>query len=598
MNKIITVLRSINRYDKMTIPYSVAVALLDVAVPFAGIFLPKLILELLLIQAPPSQIITKAGAYALLLAALGFLSDFSIRNRAWCNEYIKGGGSADLFLENLDCEYSYLEAPDKQALFARLLQDTRGNTEFCYNKLLIALAGIMTGTIGFILYSFVLSGLNLWVVMMLTTTATVNYFAVRWANRYEHKNKGNWTPLERKIAYLLRMSGDASYGKDIRMYNMKPWIVELACNLFSERMKWDNSVQNHHFLAKLVNAATVLIRDGVAYAMLIYMVTRGKIGVSDFILFFGAIAGFSTFVTKIIESMGKLGSALPYVGDMLEYLGGGNCVDPDNPAVIPESAGALAIDFKDVCFSYSPECKVLDKLTFSIKAGEKIAIVGLNGAGKTTIVKLLCGFYTPDEGEICINGVNIQHFRKQYLYNLFSVVFQDEFIQPVTMAANITPNTADSNGIKHSLQRAGLWDYVSTLPKGLQSLMTKTVREDGVILSGGQMQKLYLTRALYKDAPIFILDEPTAALDPIAESGIYEKYHELSAGKTSIFISHRLASTRFCDKIILIANGAVQESGAHQALLAQGGEYARLFEMQKQYYDNECETPNRAGVVR
>lgn len=584
MNKIIFVMRSLHRYDKKTIPYAAAVALLNVAVPLAGIYLPKLILGLLLTAAPPSQIIAQAGAFTLLLAALSFLCDFCIRNRGWRNEYITGGGSTDLLAKNLECDYRYLEDPEKQALFARLFQDTCGNTNFCYNKLLISLTGIVTGTLGFALYTLVLSGLNLWIVLLLTMTATVNYLAIRWANRYEHDHKDKWTPVERKIAYLLRVTGNPEHGKDIRIYNMKPWFTELATSLFAERSKWDDRVQTRHFLSKAVNAVTVLLRDGAAYALLIYMVTQGQVGVADFILYFGAIAGFSAFVTKIIESLGAMGSALPYVADMIDYLSGGRVEDPETQVALPDTTSPPVIEFRGVSFSYAQDTMILNKLTFTISAGEKIALVGLNGAGKTTLVKLLCGFYTPDEGEILIYGINIKQFRRQDLFALFSVVFQDEFIQPVTLAENITPRCDDTEGISRSLRRAGLWEHISSLPKGLDSMMTKSVREDGLVFSGGQLQKLYLARALYKDAPVLVLDEPTAALDPIAESEIYEQYHDLSGGKTSIFISHRLASTRFCDRVLLLSNGAILESGSHDELAAGDGEYARLYEMQRQYY--------------
>jgi ABC-type multidrug transport system fused ATPase/permease subunit len=565
-------------------PFSCAVALLGVAVPFAGIFLPRLVIDLLAKSAPPRQIILQVGSYTLMLAALYFLSEFFTRNRGWRNNHITYGSARDLLFINLECEYSYLENPERQELFARLKQNIDNPATNCYDKSITALTGIVTGCLGFALYSFVLSGMNLWIVLLLTVTSTVNYFALRHANRFEHNNKENWAPLEKKIAYLLNATGSYEYGKDIRLYNMKPWFMELTHGLFSQRSKWDSSVQNRHFMAKFVNALIVLLRDGVAYALLIYMVTQGRIGITDFILFFGAIAGFSTFISKTIESVGSLGGALLYIKDVKDYLDGGRIVEASDPAANPSTSLPPSIEFRNVHFSYTKERKTLNGLSFSVPAGGKVAIVGVNGAGKTTLVKMLCGFYLPDEGEILISGIDVRRYRKQELLNLYSTVFQDEFILPLTLAENITPNDKDSDGIRDSLQRAGLLEYIDGLPKGLQSRMTKAVREDGIMLSGGQMQKLHLARALYKDAPILILDEPTAALDPIAESKVYENYHELSGGKTSIFISHRLASTRFCDNILLIRDGKVLESGNHDDLMALNGEYAEMYEVQSHYY--------------
>jgi len=192
----------------------------------------------------------------------------------------------------------------------------------------------------------------------------------------------------------------------------------------------------------------------------------------------------------------------------------------------------------------------------------------------------------PDEGEVLLNGENIQKYKNSDLMDLFSAVFQDEFILPLSIAENITVNFNDKEGIEKSLKQAGLWEYIKDLPDGIKTRMTKKVREEGVVFSGGQNQKFFLARALYKDAPVLILDEPTAALDPIAESEVYEHYNEMSSGKSSIFISHRLASTRFCDKILLIDNGKIIETGTHDELIAYGGEYARMYEIQSHYYND------------
>lgn len=583
MKDIQYVLREVNKYDGKILPYSAAIVLLGVAAPFAGVLLPKLMIDLLVNNAPPEQLLIRAGSYTILLAVLCFLNDFCVRNHAWRKNHIADGSFRDFLHKNLRCEYSYLESPEKQALFARLKQNV-DSPDNCYSKTIAALIGIITGVLGFGLYSFVLAGLNLWIAILLTVSAAVNYIALYHANRFEHRHKDSWSHLERKIAYLFRVTGDYEYGKDIRLYTMKPWFVSLASDLFSQRKAWDNSVRNRYFASKAVNALTLLLRDGAAYALLIYRVTQGDVGVADFMLFFGAIAGFSAFVTGIIESVGNLGSALPYVKDIRIYLDGGRITEPDNPAETPDTSQPPVIEFRDVSFSYASGQKALHHLSFTIRSGEKLAIVGLNGAGKTTLIKLLCGFYTPDEGEILLYGIDIRRYRKKDLYALISAVFQDEFILPLTLAENITPHSGDEDGIRHALQRAGLLEHAETLPKGLTSLMTKSVRDDGVILSGGQNQKLFLARALYKDAPVLILDEPTAALDPIAEKEVYEKYHELCAGKTSIFISHRLASTRFCDRILLLGNGAVAETGSHDELMAQNGEYAGMYELQSHYY--------------
>ena len=220
---------------------------------------------------------------------------------------------------------------------------------------------------------------------------------------------------------------------------------------------------------------------------------------------------------------------------------------------------------------------------------EKLALIGLNGAGKTTLVKLICGFYTPTEGEILLNGRNIEEFDREQYYSLVSVLFQDYTILPAKLKENIASRRAediDEKKLQEALQKAGFQERYDRLPEKGDSLLVREIHENAVDFSGGEKQRLLFARALYKQAPLLILDEPTAALDPIAENEIYLKYSETTVGKTSVYISHRLSSTKFCDRIVLLENGNIVESGTHDTLMAQGGKYAELYEMQSKYYKN------------
>lgn len=225
-------------------------------------------------------------------------------------------------------------------------------------------------------------------------------------------------------------------------------------------------------------------------------------------------------------------------------------------------------------------------MNLTIHPGEKLAIVGLNGAGKTTLVKLLCGLLDPTEGRVLLNGIDVRLFNRQEYYELFSAVFQEFSILNVTIAENIAQcaQNIDDARVQACLDQAGLTQAVAQLPQGVKTYVGREVFLDGVLFSGGEIQRLMLARALYKDSPILVLDEPTAALDPLAENDIYLKYNDMTRGKTALFISHRLASTRFCDRIILLSDGGIAEEGTHESLLADGGAYAQLFEVQSRYY--------------
>jgi ABC-type multidrug transport system fused ATPase/permease subunit len=346
-------------------------------------------------------------------------------------------------------------------------------------------------------------------------------------------------------------------------------------------------INKRQYIWGYVTLITSLLRDCVTYGYLIYMVTNGRLTPGDTLLYFGAVASFSGFINGIAQNYNNLAFSNLQMNEMRDFLDFTNRPDPASPADLPDTGAPLSIEFKDVCFSYDGESNVLDNFNLHIEPGEKLALVGVNGAGKTTIIKLLCGFYTPDAGQIFINGSDIARFRKDDLITLFSAVFQDISLFVFSAAENISmrpERDTDLNRARACLEKAGVWDEIEKHPQGLSAKMKKDLDADGLSLSGGQQQKILLARALYKDAPVLILDEPTSALDPIAESEVYEQFHALSAHKTAIYISHRLASTRFCDRIAFLKDGAVAELGHHDALMSLNGSYAEMFTIQSHYY--------------
>ena len=255
------------------------------------------------------------------------------------------------------------------------------------------------------------------------------------------------------------------------------------------------------------------------------------------------------------------------------------------------AATAPSIEFRNVSFTYEgSEKPVLTNVSFKINADEKIALVGNNGAGKTTIVKLLCGLYPPTSGEILIDGKSINDIGVEKYQDMISVLFQDTSPIALSIAENVCgcePKDVDRKKLQDCLEKAGLLEKVNTLTKKEETYITPILDEKGVVLSGGETQKLLLAKAMYKDGPMLILDEPTSALDPIAESRIYEEYNQLANKKTAVFISHRLASTKFCDRILFLDNGQIVEEGSHDQLMKNGGKYREIFDIQSHYYKEE-----------
>ena len=348
--------------------------------------------------------------------------------------------------------------------------------------------------------------------------------------------------------------------------------------------------------ARIADLILAFLRNALAYVYLIGLVVNNEITVAQFLLYFSAVEGFSTLVTGVMTQLNVLKKQsldLCVVREVLDYPEVFKFEDGQD--LVVDSNQEYTIELKNVSFRYPGKDKnVLTNINLIIKPNEKIAIVGLNGAGKTTLVKLICGYYDPTEGEILLNGVNIKTFNREHYYKMFSAVFQNFSLLAGSVATNVaqTEDNINYDLVYECIEKAGLKVKIESLPLKYESKLNREVYEDATNLSGGELQRLMLARALYKDAPIIVLDEPTSALDPIAEADIYNKYNELANNKSSLFISHRLASTRFCDRILFIGDEQILEEGTHEELLALGGKYAELFEVQSKYYreggvDNE-----------
>ena len=358
---------------------------------------------------------------------------------------------------------------------------------------------------------------------------------------------------------------------------------------FANRQDWNTQQDEWSLRHDLVRVLMVHISNFAAYAYVIYLVTKGNIGAGDFVLYFGSIYQLSFAVRNVFDRYSGFNWLSNNLSYAREYLDTPDRTNRDEGEALPEDG--CEIEFRNVSYTYSGASEpTIRNISFTLHKGEKLAIVGLNGAGKTTLIKLMCGLYNPTEGEILLNGKPVNAYNREAYFTLFSTVFQDIAVLPVTIAENIAgvrKEEVDIERVYACLKQAGLYEDVMRLPEREQTRLVKSVFENATEFSGGQMQKLALARALYQDGTVLLLDEPTAALDPIAEREMYYSYADFSKGKSCVFISHRLASTRFCDRIILIENGIITETGSHKTLMQQGGAYAKLFTLQSSYYNDQ-----------
>lgn len=495
----------------------------------------------------------------------------------------------ELFQKNSDLDY-YLHYDENANKIRRRAWEVLGDhaagtlSGFIYD-----FADLIVNIFCFFLFGSIISMLSPWVILLLMIGSVTDLLMQRWKQNRDYQEQDERTANDQKIGYMTWvLPARADFGKDVRTYPYTDFFMEKAEVLIQEKTKYHTHMWQSQTVVSFVSFAMTALRNAVAYAFLIVGAVAGKIDAAQFVLYFSAISQMSGFIGGILRYFGNVHSSSLKISDARAYLDDlqGNL---NHGKGIPLPKGRpLTIEFRNVTFRYpDTEKNVLENVSFKIEAGEKIALVGLNGAGKTTVTLLMCGLFLPSEGEVLIDGHSTLEYNRDELYTLFSMVPQDYFIMPTTVAENIS--LCDSSEIDYDklwkcLETAGIADQIRRLKNGPDTQMNKTYDVDAVHFSGGEMQRLLLARALYRKAPILILDEPTAALDPIAEDRMYHKYNEIAENTTSVFISHRLASTRFCDQIYFLEGAALAECGTHEELMAKGGRYRELFDVQSKYY--------------
>lgn len=388
----------------------------------------------------------------------------------------------------------------------------------------------------------------------------------------------------RVFGYILYQLADFRLGKDIRLYESSDMMCRKADSfsddLIAEWLDRDKKKCKNSWVMDIVNS----LRDGLSYFYIGYRALTGAISIGDFSMCVASASTFYWSLHAIVTGVQDISKKCSYAHRYIEFM--------NYPAAMPRGSapvkqGGHTIEFADVSFRYPrSEQYVLRHINLTITPGEHLSVVGLNGAGKTTLVKLLCRLYDVTEGAILIDGVNIKEYSEEEYRKLFAVVFQDFFLFAFSLRENIVlTEESEEERIHETLRQSGLYDDAQKLEQGLDTMLFKGFDEKGTELSGGQKQKAAISRALYRDAPIVILDEPTAALDPVAEYDIYRRFNALVGGKTAIYISHRLSSCKFCDRIAVFADDTIREYGTHDELADRAdGIYAEMFAAQAQYY--------------
>lgn len=554
-----------------------------------NIVLPKYLIDELITSRNTESLLYIGGAIVISNLLFSFLGKLMTRNLAIQNRYMNEKMNQALGNKIMNVDYSYLENPyyldlKERAAFACTNQSAVYNL---INNSADLLKSLVT------LISMVAVMLTLGPVLFLVSVVTIILTLVILAtfSSYQVRFFEGIIPVNRKYGYYLGLGySDDEIQKDARLYGMEPMLLSRVVNYTNEFMGEFRKYYRKQGKVRGVVNIIANLQAALAYGYVGTRVVTDKfgrqIGLGSFTMYVNASIQFTTTFRSLTDNIVGTKQMLDYLDPFLELM--------ELPEVQQEGDIPFEGDIESVCFEHVTFCypgsekEVLSDLSFQINKGEKISIVGLNGAGKTTLIKLICRLYHPTSGKILINGKDIFDYDYESYIKNIAAVFQDYKLFAFSLIENITSKDkemVDLDEVNEIVKEVGLDEKIKELPNGLDSLYGKVYDENGIELSGGQSQKVAIARALYKNASMVIMDEPTSALDPLAEADIYQNFNQMVSNKTAIYISHRMSSSVFCDRILVLDGGRVSDFDSHENLMRKGESlYCKLFKAQAENY--------------
>ncbi len=600
--KAFRLLNLVRTMDASILPQSILQAMLEAWSPYVSLFFTARLIDRLMagnFQAAAWSALWLLGSSLIL----GLLTDYFSSRRNLLGNQIFHGLTRLLREKAMDLNYATISDPDVAKSVTSTEQFSRFHgglfglvTQF--QSLLKSMLSALTALVLIVslclaptrnggLLTVLCSPMPNLISLGLVVGGTC-YLSSRVNRRYqsqEHQNSVEHVDAENGLSYLLmHVFCNIDAGKVIRLYDMGDMLKEnyrrymdIARPVYVKMCKSERAFH-------LLNTALAGVSSIYAYLLVLLKVMAGAVSIGSFTQYVGALAAFQNDISRILYSSMRVRRMVNYLGHFLDFL----ALKSTHTGTIPTEKRqdhVYEIEFHHVSFAYPGSTEpVLKDLSCKLTLKHKMAVVGLNGAGKTTFIKLLCRLYDPTEGYITLNGVDIRKYDYRQYQALFGVVFQDFQLFPFPVGQNVAASLHfDEERLWRCLEQAGVADRVRAMGQKLETPIS-AVDEAGENVSGGEAQKLAIARALYKDAPFVVLDEPTAALDPLSEYEIYSRFDELVRDKTSIYISHRMSSCRFCQDILVFQEGRLVERGGHETLLEAKGLYASLWNAQAQYY--------------
>lgn len=590
-------------WDKKLFWAQILVMIPNVAASFLGTLLPSRLVADLTARMELPRLILELALIAAVMWLCNAAAEIMLTYCESEGDYIYLHYSKIFVRKIMDVDYDYLEDREYQKISGnawRVARFGQGVAHATYG-----LPIFLYSMVGIFVYGFLLGRKSMVLLLVVMFSVGMSLFLLSIARKKHARYYEQLQLSARKENYITEQATESSAGKDIRLYHLMDWFLEKYDSSLNEMGRIYGIIHDWYLFRNVSHAFLQLLMNGMAFGMLTFMQVNGKITAAEFVFYIGLINGFSLYFETALRQVMSFSNTSASISYLREFL------EKENSWSNSEGVGeeklermkrqAVKLEFRNVSFTYpGNESPSLKNINVVIKPGEKIALIGLNGAGKTTLVKLMCGFYHPTEGEILVNDIPMNQFTRDEYYSLVSVLFQDSTMMALSLDENLTsknPEDIDRVKLKSALELSGFSGVYEKLSNKGETLLVKEVNEDSVDFSGGEKQKMLFARTLYMDTPLVILDEPTAALDPIAENELYLNYGKSVADKTSVYISHRLSSTRFCDRILLLEHGEIIEEGTHESLLAGKTRYAELFEVQSRYYREEDERKRKSELM-
>lgn len=601
LNNVFFLLRMIRKYLPMSFTFVILNIPLAVFLDYVGVRIPNLIVGMIQGYSVSVGIIVAFGIASVVAAVILQYGNRMVSAQA---PQLCAKLDLKLFEKYMTCSYEKLEDADFTAHYKEADGYLADDNHFL-SEAAMHIIEIGSGALGIILYFSLLIRLPKWVLAVLITGTIVELLISRNAENERKKRQETIGRLTRKADYMNKTAADVRSAKDIRIFGMIPWLEEKFTAVLDRFHIENTQVEKQRIRIAGIRAGISGVLEILTGILLAVFVLQEKLSLAEYILYVGAIRSFSMWSFQFGTLMQNFYRMNGDLSRIRSFIDGEETIQSNTQTQVNKQSNrsivnttrmkfdhVSKIEFSHVFYRYPKSDRwIVKDLSFVIEDGEKIALVGMNGAGKTTMIKLLCGLLIPTKGTIRINGVSSTDISREDYYRLFSTVFQDIHLFPASIQKNIVCSDEQIDPIRFddAVKKSGMDQVAQKFRDGLNTLLVAEVDENAVNLSGGQVQKLMLARAIYKNAPILLLDEPTAALDPIAEKNIYLQYNEMAEGKVSVFISHRLASTVFCDRIFFMKNGIIAEEGTHEELIQKKGDYYEAFSVQSKYYQEEEE---------